>query len=150
MGTYDLEKEIHHILQNSSKIRDYNDKLQSEYINLNDENRRLKVENSKLVSQNTCTEISLAKIKADNFAKLEEVKSLQSVINLSAPEYSNQSDSHVKSRPIGASHGEKHGGLEGLVSLRPSGASLLIGISNRAFQGISVAGLYDQRSEVQR
>ena len=32
MGTYDLEKEIHHILQDSSKIRDYNAKLQSEYM----------------------------------------------------------------------------------------------------------------------
>lgn len=135
METYDLEKEIHHILQDSSKIRDYNAKLRSEYINLNDKNRRLKVENSKLVSQNACTEISLAKAEADNFAKSEEVKSLQFVINLSAPEYSNQSDSHVKSGPIGASHGEKYGGLEGSVSLRPSGASSLIGTSDRAFQG---------------
>ena len=123
MGTYDLEKEIHHILQDSSKIRDYNAKLRSEYMKLNDEFRRLKVENSKLISQNACTEISLAKSKADNFAKLEEVKSLQSVINLLAPEYSdknNQSDdgrsllqvnapdSHVKSSPIGALHGEKN------------------------------------------
>src|SRR6266542_2288550 len=100
MGTYDLEKEIYRILQDSSKIRGYNARLRSEYINLNDENRRLKVENSKLVSENACTEISLAKAEADNFAKSEEVKSLQSVINLLAPEYSNkknQSDSHVKS-----------------------------------------------------
>src|SRR6266496_35974 len=88
MGTYDLEKEIHHILQDSSKIRDYNAKLRSEYMKLNDEFRRLKVENSKLIFQNACTEISLAKSKADNFAKLEEVKSLQSVINLLAPGYS--------------------------------------------------------------
>ena len=123
MGTYDLEKEIHHILQDSSKIRDYNAKLRSEYMKLNDEFRRLKVENSKLIFQNACTEISLAKSKADNFAKLEEVKSLQSVINLLAPGYSdknNQSDdgrsllqvnapdSHVKSSPIGALHGEKN------------------------------------------
>src|SRR6266496_1318972 len=85
MGTYDLEKEIYHILQDSSKIRDYNAKLRSEYMKLNDEFRRLKVENSKLIFQNACTEISLAKSKADNFAKLEEVKSLQSVINLLAP-----------------------------------------------------------------
>ena len=71
--------------------------------------------------------ISLAKSKADNFAKLEEVKSLQSVINLLAPRYSdknNQSDdgcsllqvnapdSHVKSSPIGALHGEKNNELE--------------------------------------
>src|SRR5947207_11902050 len=120
---YDLEKEIHHILQDSSKIRDYNAKLRSEYMKLNDEFRRLKVENSKLIFQNTCTEISLAKFKADNFAKIEEVKSLQSVINLLAPGYSdknNQSDdgrsllqvnapdSHVKSSPIGALHGEKN------------------------------------------
>src|SRR6266498_1600162 len=100
MGTYDLEKEIHHILQDSSKIRDYNAKLRSEYIKLNNDYRRLKVENSKLISQNACTEISLAKSKADNFAKSEEVKSLQSVINLLAPKYSNkknQSDSYVKS-----------------------------------------------------
>jgi len=122
MGTYDLEKEIHHILQDSSKIRDYNAKLRSEYMKLNDEFRRLKIENSKLIFQNACTEISLAKSKADNFAKLEEVKSLQSVINLLAPEYSdknNQSDdghsllqvnapnSHVKSSLIGTLHGEK-------------------------------------------
>jgi hypothetical protein len=134
MGTYDLEKEIYRILQDSSKIRGYNARLRSEYINLNDENRRLKVENSKLVSQNACTEISLAKAEADNFAKSEEVKSLQSVINLLAPEYSNRSDSHVKSGPIGASHGEKHGGLEDSVSLRPSGASSLIGTSDTALQ----------------
>src|SRR5215471_6903097 len=119
MEMYDFKKEIYRILQDSSKIRGYNARLRSEYINLNDENRRLKVENSKLVSQYACTEISLAKAEADNFAKSEEVKSLQSVINLLAPEYSNQSDSHVKSG------GEKHGGLEGSVSLRPS----LIGTS---------------------
>src|ERR1044071_3213629 len=119
MGTYDLEKEIYRILQDSFKIRGYNARLQSEYINLNDENRRLKVENSKLVFQNACTEISLAKAEADNFTKSEEVKSLQSVINLLASEYSNWSDSHVKSG------GEKHGRLEGSVSLRPSGASSL-------------------------
>ncbi|GES96438.1 hypothetical protein GLOIN_2v473602 [Rhizophagus clarus] len=116
MGTYDLEKEIYHILQDSSKIQGYNAKLQSEYINLNDENRQLKVENSKLVSQNTCTEISLAKAKADNFAKSEE------------------SDSHVKSGLIGALHGEKHGGLEDSISLRPSGASSLISTSDTALQ----------------
>jgi hypothetical protein len=121
MGTYDLEKEIYRILQDSSKIRGYNARLRSEYININDENRRLKVENSKLVSQNACTEISLAKAEADNFAKSEEVKSLQSVINLLTPEYSNLSDSHVKSGPIGARM--KHGGLE------DSGASSLIGTS---------------------
>src|SRR5436309_2100585 len=99
MKTYDLEKEIYCILQDSSKIRDYNARLQSEYINLNNKNRRLKVENSKLVSQNAYTEISLVKAKADNFAKSEKVKSLQSVINLLALEYSNkknQTDSHVK------------------------------------------------------
>src|SRR3954469_12512507 len=98
METYDLEKEIYCILQDSSKIRGYNARLQNEYINLNDENRQLKVENSKLVSQNACTEISLAKAEADNFAKSEEAKSLQSMINLLTPEYSNRSDSHVKSR----------------------------------------------------
>ncbi|GBB95910.1 hypothetical protein RclHR1_02640024 [Rhizophagus clarus] len=114
MGTYDLEKEIYHILQDSSKIQGYNAKLQSEYINLNDENRQLKVENSKLVSQNTCTEISLAKAKADNFAKSEEVKSLHGL--------------------IGALHGEKHGGLEDSISLRPSGASSLISTSDTALQ----------------
>ncbi|GES78250.1 hypothetical protein RCL_jg28454.t1 [Rhizophagus clarus] len=111
--------------------------LRSEYINLNDEsdeNRRLKVENSKLVFQNACTEISLAKAEADNFAKSEEVKSLQSVINLLASEYSNQSDSHVKSGLIGTSYGEKHGGLEDSVSLRPSDASSLIGTSDTALQ----------------
>ena len=127
MGTYDLEKEIYRILQDSSKIRGYNARLRSEYINLNDENRRLKVENSKLVSRNACTEISLAKAEADKFAKSEEVKSLQFVINLLAPEYYNRSDSHVKSGPIGARM--KHGGLEDSVSLRPSGASSLIGTS---------------------
>ncbi|GBC01001.1 hypothetical protein RclHR1_40200001 [Rhizophagus clarus] len=132
MGTYDLEKEIYRILQDSSKIRGYNARLRSEYINLNDENRRLKVENSKLVSKNACTEISLAKAEADNFAKSEEVKSLQSVINLLVPEYSNWSDSHVKSGPIGARM--KHGGLEGSDSLRPSGAFSLIGTSDTALQ----------------
>src|SRR6266496_3437426 len=97
---YDLEQKIHHILQDSSKIRDYNVRLWSEYIKLNDEYRRVKVENSKLISQKACTEISLAKAEADNFAKLEEVKSLQSVINLLVPGYSdknNRLDSHVKS-----------------------------------------------------
>jgi len=129
MGTYDLEKEIYRILQDSFKIQGYNARLRNEYINLNDENRRLKVENSKLVSQYACTEISLAKAEADNFAKSEEVKSLQSVINLLAPEYSNRSDSHVKSGPIGARM--KHGGLEDSGSLceHPSGASSLIGTS---------------------
>ena len=125
MGTYDLEKEIYRILQDSSKIRGYNARLRSEYINLNDENRRLKVENSKLVFRNACTEISLAKAEADNFAKSEEVKSLQSVINLLAPGYSdknNRSDSHVKSG------GKKHDGLEDF------GASSLIDTSDTALQ----------------
>ncbi|CAG8730498.1 28658_t:CDS:1 [Racocetra persica] len=99
MGIHDLKKEIHRILQDSSKIRGYNAKLRSKYIKLNDENRRLKVENSKLISQSACAKISLVKSKADNFAKSEEVKSLQSVINLLAPKYSdnNQSDSLVAS-----------------------------------------------------
>ncbi|PKK56265.1 hypothetical protein RhiirC2_800412 [Rhizophagus irregularis] len=51
--------------------------------------------------ENACTEIFFAKAEADNFAKSEEVKSLQSVINLLALEYSNknnQSDSHAFSR----------------------------------------------------
>ncbi|GES94119.1 hypothetical protein RCL_jg27568.t1 [Rhizophagus clarus] len=138
MGTYDLEKEIYRILQDSSKIRGYNARLRSEYINLNDENRRLKVENSKLVSQSACTEISLAKAEADNFAKSEEVKSLQSVINLLVPGYSgknNRSDSHVKSGPIGASHGGKNDEPEDPVSLRPSSTSSVIGIPDRPFQG---------------
>ncbi|CAI2179198.1 2099_t:CDS:2, partial [Funneliformis geosporum] len=85
--------------------------LRSEYINLNDENRRLKVENSKLVSQNACMEISLAKAEADNFVKSEEVKSLQSVINLLALGYSdknNQSNPHVKSGLIITLQGEKN------------------------------------------
>src|SRR5436305_7193752 len=97
--------------------------IRSEYMKLNDEFRRLKVKNSKLISQNACKEISIVKSKADNFAKLEEVKSLQSVINLLALGYSdknnqsddgrsllqvNASDSHVKSSPIGALHGEKN------------------------------------------
>ena len=56
MGTYDLEKEIRHILQDSSKIRDYNAKLRNEYMKINDEARRLKVENSKLFSQYDCAE----------------------------------------------------------------------------------------------
>ena len=106
MGTYDLEEEIHHILQDSSKIRDYNVRLRSEYIKLNDDYRRVKVENSKLISQKACTEISFAKAKADNFAKSEKVKLFQSVINLLTLGYSNknnrysnknnQSDSYVK------------------------------------------------------
>ncbi|RIA86469.1 hypothetical protein C1645_829237 [Glomus cerebriforme] len=138
MGTYDLEKEIYRILEDSSKIRDYNARLRSQYINLNDENRQLKVENSKLVSQSACTEISLAKAKADNFAKSEKVKSLQSVINLLAPGYSdknNQSDSHVKSGPIGASHGRKNDEPEDPVSLRLSSTSSVIGTLDRPFQG---------------
>ncbi|CAG8619729.1 13116_t:CDS:1, partial [Dentiscutata heterogama] len=97
MRIHDLKKEIHCILQDLSKIRDYNAKLRSEYIKLNDENRRLKVENSKLIFQSACTEISLVKSKADNFAKSEEVKLLQFVINLLALRYfdNNQSDSLV-------------------------------------------------------
>jgi hypothetical protein len=133
MRTYDLEKEIYRILQDSSKIRGYNARLRSEYINLNDENRRLKVENSKLVSQNACTEISLAKAEADNFAKSEEVKSLQSVINLLAPEYSNknnQSDSHVKSGLIDTSYGGND-----MVPLGPISAPSPIGTPDRPFQG---------------
>ncbi|RGB29300.1 hypothetical protein C1646_766738 [Rhizophagus diaphanus] len=128
MKTYNLEKEIYHILQESSKIRNYNAKLQNKYMKLNDEFRRLKVENFILIFQNNaCTEIILAKFKADNFAKLEEVKSLQSVINLLASKYSdksNQSDdgcsllqvnasnSHIKSSLIGALHGKKNNELE--------------------------------------
>ncbi|CAG8741721.1 26432_t:CDS:2, partial [Racocetra persica] len=73
----------------------YNAKLRSEYIKLNDENRQLKVKNSKLISQSACAEISLVKSKADNFAKSEEVKSLQSVINLLAPRYSNNNQSDL-------------------------------------------------------
>jgi hypothetical protein len=127
MGTYDLEKEIYRILQDSSKVRDYNARLRSEYINLNDKNRRLKVENSKLVSQNACTEISLAKAETDNFAKSEEVKSLQFVINLLLSEYSgknNWSDLHVKSGLIDASHDEKN----------DISASSVIGISDNPIQ----------------
>ncbi|GBC08339.1 hypothetical protein RclHR1_08040001, partial [Rhizophagus clarus] len=73
--------------------------------------RWLKVENSKFVFQNACTEISLAKAEADNFAKLEEVKLLQFVINLLTPEYSgknNQSDLYVKGGLIDALHGKKN------------------------------------------
>src|SRR5437764_11945378 len=129
MGTYDLEKEIYRILQDSSKIRGYNARLQSEYMNLNDENRRLKVENSKLVFQNACTEISLAKAEADNFAKSEEVKSLQSVINLLASGYfskNSQSDSY----------GRKNDEPEDPVSLRPSSTSSVVSILNRPFQAL--------------
>ncbi|CAI2185396.1 5212_t:CDS:1 [Funneliformis geosporum] len=130
MGMYDLEKEIYRILQDSSKIRGYNARLRNEYINLNDENKRLKVENSKLVSQNACTEISLAKAEADNFAKSEEVKSLQCVINLLTPGHSdknNRSDSHVKGGLIGASHNEKN----------DISASSVIGTPDNPIQGES-------------
>ncbi|CAG8755196.1 22244_t:CDS:2 [Dentiscutata erythropus] len=72
MGIYDLEKEICCILQDSSKIRDYNVKLWNEYMKINDEARWLKVENSKLFSQYACTETSLAKYKAEYYAKSEE------------------------------------------------------------------------------
>src|SRR4051812_46117483 len=111
MGTYDLGKEIHRILQDSSKIQDYNVRLQSEYIKFNDDYRRGKGEKFKLISHQADTEKYLVKTKTDNFAKSEEVKSLQSVINLLAPEYSdknNRSDSHIKSGSIGALHGEKN------------------------------------------
>ncbi|GES83330.1 hypothetical protein RCL_jg16038.t1 [Rhizophagus clarus] len=64
-----------------------------------------------LSCSNACTEISLAKAEADNFAKLEEVKLLQFVINLLTPEYSgknNQSDLYVKGGLIDALHGKKN------------------------------------------
>ncbi|RIB02992.1 hypothetical protein C2G38_2226279 [Gigaspora rosea] len=73
---------------------------------INDEARRLKVENSKLFSQYACAKTSLAKYKAEYYAKSEEVKSLQSVINSFPPGYfdkNNQldgperTDSYVKS-----------------------------------------------------
>ncbi|RGB26696.1 hypothetical protein C1646_770085 [Rhizophagus diaphanus] len=113
--------------------------LQSEYINLNDKNRRLKVKNSKLVSRNACTEISLVKAKANKFAKSEEVKSLQSVINLLTPQYpdkDNQSDLHIKSRLIGALHGGKNDEPEDPGSLceHLSSTSSVIGIPDRPFQ----------------
>ncbi|CAG8825245.1 25867_t:CDS:2, partial [Dentiscutata erythropus] len=87
METYNLEKEIRCILQDSSKIRDYNAKLRNEYMKINDKARRLKVKNSKLFSQYACTETSLAKYKTEYYAKSEEVKSLQSVINSFPPGY---------------------------------------------------------------
>ncbi|KAF0467419.1 hypothetical protein F8M41_026013 [Gigaspora margarita] len=62
-------------------------------------NGKLKVENSKFTFQNACTEISLAKAKANKFTKSEEVKSIQFVINLLAPGYTNknnQSNSYIK------------------------------------------------------
>ena len=54
METYDLEKEIRRILQNSSEIQDYNAKLRDKYMKINDEARRLKVENSKHFSFFEC------------------------------------------------------------------------------------------------
>ncbi|CAG8712158.1 25952_t:CDS:1 [Racocetra persica] len=54
---------------------------------INDEARRLKVENSKLFSQYACVETSLTKYKAEYHAKSEKVKSLQSVINSFSPGY---------------------------------------------------------------
>ncbi|KAF0386846.1 hypothetical protein F8M41_011307 [Gigaspora margarita] len=72
MGTYDLEKEISCILQDSSKIQDYNAKLRNEYMKINDEARWLKIENSKLFFQYACAETSLAKYKAEYHAKSEE------------------------------------------------------------------------------
>ncbi|CAG8583280.1 20709_t:CDS:2 [Cetraspora pellucida] len=77
MGTYNLEKEIHRILQDLSKIQDYNAKLRNEYIKINNEARQLK-----------------------------EVKSLQSVINSfplgyfdknNWPDGLERTDSHLKS-----------------------------------------------------
>ncbi|CAG8808734.1 21463_t:CDS:2, partial [Dentiscutata erythropus] len=50
----------------------------NEYMKINDEARQLKVENSKLFFQYACAETSLAKYKAECYAKSEEVKLLQS------------------------------------------------------------------------
>ncbi|CAG8803745.1 5920_t:CDS:1, partial [Dentiscutata erythropus] len=111
MRTYDLEKEIRCILQDLSKIRDYNTKLQNEYMKINDEARRLKVENSKLFSQYACAETSLAKYKAECYAKSEEVKSLQSVINSLPPRYfdkNNQPDGLERTDSYIKSGGEKN------------------------------------------
>ncbi|RIB27453.1 hypothetical protein C2G38_2029373 [Gigaspora rosea] len=111
MGTYDLEKEIRRILQDSSKIRDYNAKLRNEYMKINNEARRLKVENSKLFSQYACAETFLAKYKADYHTKSEEVKSLQSVINSSLPGYfdkNNQPDGPEKTDSYVKSSGKKN------------------------------------------
>ena len=138
---YDLEKEIYRILQNSSKIRGYNARLQSEYINLNNKNRQLKVENSKLVFQNACTEISLAKVEADNFAKSEEVKLLKSVINLLAPGYSGKNSRSD-------SHGRKNDEPEDPVSLRPSSTSSVVGILDRPFQGEADSSSMDSKSNL--
>ena len=90
---------------------------------VNDEARRLKVENSKLFSQYAYAETSLAKYKAECHAKSEEVKSLQSVINsLPGPSRTplgyfdennrqygpERTDSYIKGGLIGALHGEKN------------------------------------------
>ncbi|CAG8835273.1 26511_t:CDS:1, partial [Racocetra persica] len=108
---YDLEKEICHILQDSSKIQDYNAKLRNEYIKINDEARWLKVKNSKLFSQYACAETSLTKYKAKYHAKSEEVKSLQSVINSFPPGYfdkNNQPDSPERTDSYVKSGGKKN------------------------------------------
>ncbi|CAG8520163.1 1209_t:CDS:1 [Dentiscutata heterogama] len=111
MGIYDLEKEIRCILQDSSKIRDYNAKLRNEYMKINDEARQLKVENSKLFSQYACAETSLAKYKAEYYAKSEEVKSLQSVINSFPSGYfdkNNQPDDPERTDSYAKSGGKKN------------------------------------------
>src|ERR1044072_9834713 len=123
MGTYNLEKEICRVLQDSFKIRDYNAKLRNEYMKVDDEARPLKLENSKLFSQYACAETSLAKYKAECHAKSKEVKSLQSVTNSlpgpsrTPPGYFDENnrhdgpertDSYIKDSPIGALHGEKN------------------------------------------
>ncbi|CAG8773071.1 2342_t:CDS:1 [Dentiscutata erythropus] len=120
MGTYDFEKEICRILQDSSKIRDYNAKLRNKYMKINNEARRLKVENSKLFSQYACTETSLAKYKAKCHAKSEEVKLLQSVINSLPPGYfdkNNQLDGPERTDSYVKSGGKKNNEPERSYSL---------------------------------
>ncbi|CAG8703814.1 18752_t:CDS:1 [Gigaspora rosea] len=78
---------------------------------INDEARRLKVENSKLFFQYACAETSLTKYKAEYYAKSEEVKSLQFVINSFPPGYfdkNNQPDGPERTDSYAKSGGEKN------------------------------------------
>ncbi|CAG8450103.1 15832_t:CDS:2 [Cetraspora pellucida] len=82
---------------------------------INDEARQLKVENSKLFSQYACTETSLAKYKAEYYAKSEKVKLFQSVINSFLPRYfdkNNQPDGPERTDSYAKSGDEKNNKLE--------------------------------------
>ncbi|RIB22437.1 hypothetical protein C2G38_2174005 [Gigaspora rosea] len=117
---------------------------------INNEARQLKVKNSKLFFQYACTETSLAKYKAEYYAKSEEVKSLQSVINsfpLGYFDKNNQPDGSERTDLYVKSGGEKNNEPE---SSSTSSEQIIPTISKEKISLVIVKKLWNLESIIQK